>query len=357
MPVQTKASWARLKVGLLAMAAMVILAVAIFLVTGDRTLFEGYATVYTYLDDSAALAEGAPVTLNGIPVGKVRRIALSGRPTPEKQVRVEMQIQEHFLSKIPTDSLTSISAANLLGTKFINITRGKSSQTIGSGATLPSLNTAEFEDVVKQGYSILASLQETVTKVNNIVGLMEAGHGSIGQLMVNEELYDRLNDIAKQVQIITTALNSREGTLGQLLYKPDMYNDVRTSLGRVDSLLAELQQGRGAAGKFLKDPALYDELRGAVSDTRKILAQVQSGKGTAGNLIYSDQLHDQVSQTIAKLDTTLDQINSGRGTVGQLLQNPELYDELNGSTHELHGMLKDFRKNPKKFLRIQLSLF
>ncbi len=339
------------------MAALTILGVATFLVTGDRALFEGYETIYTYLDDSAALAEGAPVTLNGLTIGKVRHIGLSGRPEPEKQIKVEMAIRDRFRSKIPIDSVTAISAANLLGTKFINITRGRAKETVRDGGTLPSLDTAEFEDVVKQGYSILASLQETVTKVNNIVALMEAGHGSIGKLLVNEELYDRLNDIAKQVQIITTALNSREGTLGQLLYKPEMYNDVRTSMGRVDSLLAELQQGRGTAGKFLKDPALYDELRGAVSDTRRILDHVQSGKGTAGKLLYSEDLHDQISQTLAKLDETLDQVNSGRGTIGQLLRNPELYDSLNGSSQEMHDMLKEFRTNPKKFLRIKLSLF
>ena len=71
MPVQTKASWARLKVGLLAIAAMSIFAVGVFLITGDRNFLEGNSAVYTFLSDSAALTEGAPVTLNGITVVKV----------------------------------------------------------------------------------------------------------------------------------------------------------------------------------------------------------------------------------------------------------------------------------------------
>jgi phospholipid/cholesterol/gamma-HCH transport system substrate-binding protein len=37
--------------------------------------------------------------------------------------------------------------------------------------------------------------------------------------------------------------------------------------------------------------------------------------------------------------------------------NPSLYDSLDGTTRELHGLLKDFRANPKKFLRIKLGLF
>ncbi len=357
MPVQSKANWARLKVGLLTIAALAIVAVLIFLITGDRSFFEGESEVYTYLDDSAALADGAAVTLNGITIGKVKRIVLSGLSDPQKQVRIDMEIRDRFLSRIPIDSVTALSAANLLGTKFINITRGTSRRTIKPRDTLPSLNTAEFEDVVKQGYSVLASLQETVTKVNNIVALVEAGHGSIGKLLVDEELYDRINDIAKQVQIITNALNSNQGTLGQLLYSPDMYNDVRGSLARIDNLLAEVQQGKGSAGKFLKDPALYDNLNSTVTDLRRILTQVESGKGSAGKLLYSDQLHDQVSATLTKLNTTLDKVNSGQGTIGQLLVNPELYESLNGSTRELEGLMKDFRANPKKFLRIKLALF
>jgi phospholipid/cholesterol/gamma-HCH transport system substrate-binding protein len=40
-----------------------------------------------------------------------------------------------------------------------------------------------------------------------------------------------------------------------------------------------------------------------------------------------------------------------------LMVNPELYDSLNGTTRELNGLLKDFRANPKKFLRIKLAVF
>jgi phospholipid/cholesterol/gamma-HCH transport system substrate-binding protein len=40
-----------------------------------------------------------------------------------------------------------------------------------------------------------------------------------------------------------------------------------------------------------------------------------------------------------------------------LLVNPQLYDSANGATRELHELLKDFRANPKKFLRIKLAVF
>ena len=133
----------------------------VFLITGNNNPFASKSIIYTYLNDAAALSQGAPVNLNGIPIGKVKDIVLSGSKDPLRVIRVSLEIPADDLKKIPLDSVTKISAANLLGTKFINITIGKSPVNVKNGQELPSLNTAEFEDVVQQGYSILASLQKT----------------------------------------------------------------------------------------------------------------------------------------------------------------------------------------------------
>jgi len=37
--------------------------------------------------------------------------------------------------------------------------------------------------------------------------------------------------------------------------------------------------------------------------------------------------------------------------------NPLMYETLNGATREMHALMKDFRANPKKFLRIKLAVF
>src|SRR5579863_6836540 len=102
MPVQTKASWARLKVGVLALFAMAILALLIFLITGNTNIFESQATIYTYMADAAALTDGAPVNLDGIPIGKVKAIRLSGAKDPMRLVRIDMQVPESQLKNIST---------------------------------------------------------------------------------------------------------------------------------------------------------------------------------------------------------------------------------------------------------------
>jgi len=357
MAIQTKVRWARLRVGILAIVAMVILTILIFLITGHVNLFESNATVYTYLSDAAALAQGAPVNLNGIQIGKVKAITLSGLKDPKRRVKIEMQVPENSLRNIPVDSVTSISAANILGTKYINITAGQSDTSIRPGAELPSLNTAEFESVVQQGYAVLTALQGTVERVDRIIGQVESGKGSIGKLLVDETLYNHFLAIVDEVKQLADTLNSDQGTLGKLLYDHDVYDDLKKTMGRVDSLLEGLQQGQGTAGKLLKDQSLYDELHKTLAQFNQIVEDLNAGKGTAGKLLKSDDLHNQISASLAKMDKIIDKINSGEGTLGQLLVNPQLYDNLNGTAQEMHGLMKDFRANPKKFLRIKLGLF
>ena len=357
MPQQSKTKWAALKVGVLAMAAMAIVTVLVFLITGHTNPFASKTNVFTYVSDSASLAEGAPVSLNGIPIGKVKSIILSGSKEPGRTVRIDLELPAESLKLIPSDSVASISAPNVLGSKFINITMGKSSTTVRPGQEIASLNTAEFEDIVKQGYSVLTSLQGIVTKVDGLINQIQSGQGSIGKLLVDETLYNHVLTIVDSVQALANALNSDKGTLGKLIYDKELYAQVQGSLTRVDTMLQDIQSGQGTAGKLLKDPALYNESQKTVAEIRKLAEDLNAGKGTAGKLLKSDELHSQLLATIGKLDTIMDKVNAGQGTIGQLLVNSQLYDNLTGTTREMEGLMKDFRANPKKFLRIKLSLF
>jgi phospholipid/cholesterol/gamma-HCH transport system substrate-binding protein len=309
------------------------------------------------MGDAAALTTAAPVNLDGIPVGKVKTIRLSGSKDPMRLVRIDMQVPEHTLKDIPSDSLASISAANVLGTKYINIKSGKSATTVGAGQELPSVATGEFEDLVQEGFGVLTSVQDTVKRVDNIVGLVESGKGSIGKLLVDETLYNNLLAILAQVKQLADALNSDKGTFGKLIYDPELYNQVHGSLNRLDAMLQQLQAGQGSAGKFLKDPALYDEAQQTVAGVHKLVDDLNAGKGTAGQLLKNEDLSNQLKATVSKIDSIIDKVNSGQGTIGQLLVNQQLYDNLNGATRELHLFMKDFRANPRKFLRIKLSIF
>jgi phospholipid/cholesterol/gamma-HCH transport system substrate-binding protein len=341
----------------MAIVAMVILAVLIFLLTGTKKLFVTKASLRTYMDDSAALAVGAPVRLNGIIIGNVTRVGLSGEKTPRRVVRIDMSVDASMLPRIPVDSEAAISAENVLGTKFINIKMGQSAETVRDGAEIPSKDVSEFEEVVQSGYDVMVAARDLLRRIDGVVRDVEAGRGTIGKLLVDEELYKRLTGTVTEAQKVTQAISSGQGTVGRLLYDESLYNEIRSTVQRLDEIVQNVQEGQGTAGKLLRDPSLYDDARKAVAELNKLVEDLNAGKGTAGKLLKDEGLHRQIQTTLARLEDTVEKLNNGQGTLGQLMVNPQLYESLNGVSRELEALLKDFRANPKKFLRIKLALF
>ena len=348
----------------MAIAALVILGYLIFLLSGSQGFLAGKVEIYTYLGDSSDLADGAPVRLNGIDIGKVKDVRLSGSDDPRRVVKIVMEIYDRYLSSIPVDSTAKMAQGKLLSPRFMNITKGKAKDTIKGGATLESGSSAELEDIFQQGNSTLAALESTVKKVDNLLDLITSGQGSIGKLLVDPTLTDKAVAIENEAQKLLTAMNSTNGTLGALINDRQLLDKFTGTVDRINSLIDDIQHGNGTIGLLVKDRAVYDNAQAAITDLRKsldqvhtMLADLNAGKGTAGKILKSDDLANQIHQTLAKLDTTIDKINSGQGTLGQLLVNPSLYESVDGATRELNGLLKDFRANPKKFLSIKLRIF
>ena len=362
MPVSSKAKLSELRVGIMAAFALALLGFLVFLLAGSNSLFKSTTDIYTYFDDSAAMAVAAPVMLNGITVGKVTRVDLSGSSQPGKIIKVTMEIEDGYMKSIPSDSMCVITAGNLLGTKYINIKKGQGAQQIAKRGELPSQNLTTIDDFVQQGNTALTALQGIVTKVNGIVSQVEAGKGTIGMLLVDDTIAKKMTSIVTEAEKLVVTLNnaakSDKNSVGKLLNDNGaMYDDVRGSIERINTLMDGLDKGEGTAGRFLKDPKMYDDAVKTIADLRKILADIESGQGDIGKLLKSNELHDEIKGTISRVDVMLDKINKGEGTLGQLLVNPALYENLDGTTREVRSLLKDFRANPKKFLTIQLKIF
>lgn len=357
MPSAKKVRWAQLKVGVMTISALVLVGILVFLMTGDQQFFAERAMIYTYLDDSAAITPGSPVRLNGILIGKIRRVGLSGENKPNRIIRVEMDVDAEMLASIPADSVAAVASENILGSKYINIKRGQGKIPVEDGGEIVSLDTREFDEVVASGYATLTSLQGILRRVEDIVAEIEVGRGSIGKLLVDDELYNHLTATVVEAHKVTAALNEGEGTIGKLLYDDELYENLRSAMARIDNIIEGIESGQGTVGMLLKDPAVYEEARDTVAELKQLVADLNAGKGTAGKLLKDEDLHQQIASVVARLDTTMEKINTGEGTLGQLVVNPQLFESLNGATVEMHQFMKDFRANPKKFLRIKLALF
>ena len=278
MASQKKVRWAELRSGIVAATAMVIAGVLIFLLSSQGSLFVRNFHLKTYLDDSEGLNENDPVRVNGILVGYIKVIRLSGSRDPKRTVELDMMIQEKFLDQIPEDSKAAISSANLLGSKYLYITKGTHPKHVEPGGEVGALPNQGIPEIMAQSTNLLSRPQNILGRADGLLAFVENGQGNIGKLIKDDTLYDRLNATAGELQDMVKDVRTGDGTVSHLLYDPALYQDLRKPLQRMDDMLAQVQQGKGSVGKALYDPKLYDEALASITDVKQMLDELKGGQ-------------------------------------------------------------------------------
>ena len=222
MPSTARIRWAKFRISAVSFVALLILGVLVALLTGGN-LFQNWVILYTYMPDAAGLGLKSPVRLNGIPVGLVTDVRLSNLPDPNKVIRVAMRIEYGFLSQIPRDSMGAITSENVVGEKYLDLTRGQSPQLARSGDTLPF---QPAPDVLKA--LDLAQFESRLRAIDTLLAEIQQGKTGFGKLVMGEDLYwDTVRSLGTLQRALDVAIGPQRA-LGQFLYSTDLYNRVRT---------------------------------------------------------------------------------------------------------------------------------
>ncbi|MBI3895640.1 MAG: MCE family protein [Acidobacteria bacterium] len=358
MPQRKEIRWSQLKVGLVSLASIVLLAIVIFLITGETGFFAETMTIRTYSPDAGGLRTGATVRLAGVDVGIVRQVALSGRPNPSEAVEIIMEVNRKFESNLRADSRIILAAEGLLGDRYINISKGSpDAAPIPSGGVVPFRETPEFSELVGGSRDLVDNLNVLTSRLNTIVGTIESGQGTVGKLIQDDTLYQRLNATVNNADKLVTDITSGRGSIGRLLVSEDFYEHVNTTVTKLEGIADRVESGEGTLGKLVHDPTLYQNAQEMVSRGSLLLGNINNGQGTLGKLANDEELYRKLDTSIGKLDEVLTGIRAGEGSMGRLFQDPTLYNNLNSTSVEVRELLADFRKDPKKFLTIQFRIF
>jgi phospholipid/cholesterol/gamma-HCH transport system substrate-binding protein len=108
---------------------------------------------------------------------------------------------------------------------------------------------------------------------------------------------------------------------------------------------------------LLKDDAFANTLNSATKNVDSITARLNRGEGTAGKLLTDDALYKRIDTLTARLDDVTRKLSEGEGTAAQILNDRKLYDSLNKTIAEVGGLVADIRKDPRKYLRVKVSIF
>lgn len=259
-------------------------------------LFNSYKTYYVIYDDVEGLSPSAPITLNGLVIGKVTGIKF----VDEKgRLEIEMQVKTDF--PISKTSHATLYEPSIIGGKQIAIIPDMKNNTLAEdgdhligglkpgmlsvvGEKLSPLQT-KVEATVVTADSLLHSLHnvfDVKTQRNLQLAIAEmsstmqqfnqTAHSLNGAISGNRANIDatmsNLNRTSANFAKLSDSLN--QANLGQAVKK------LEKSLANVDNLINDVQSGKGSLGKLMKDDAMYNNLADASNELKELLADIKN---------------------------------------------------------------------------------
>ena len=126
--------------------AAVIALCAIFLVLGGSFLssagvFHPKYQILMFVPDAEGLHVGAPVKLDGVSIGNVRRVEIADKSAdPNRSIELVLRIDKRFQNLIRDESSASLVRGSApSGTRYVTIQRASSGPAIDSGGEIRAL--------------------------------------------------------------------------------------------------------------------------------------------------------------------------------------------------------------------------
>lgn len=359
MPSQKQLKWSELKVGLTVLAASIVLAILILLMSNTSGIFTKKILLRSYFDNAGGLSVGAPVRLQGVDIGNVTGIRVVAAPDKRlTPVEVTMKVSTKYRDNLRSDSMTALATAGVLGETYIDINsalaRGPEAK---DGDVLATRDTPDIQDVVRASQGTLQNMDALLKRLDRIVAFIESGQGSIGKVIYDPSLYNRINSTVTELQGAVNQVTAGNGTLGKLFYNDDLYRKANATVDKINAMIDEVNAGKGTAGKLLKDPTLYDNANASIANVKQLTDDMNAGKAALGTLAKDQEFANKLKDTVAKLSDLTDRMDAGEGTVGKLMKDPAVFDNTNHMLEETRELVKAVRQDPKKYLTIHLKIF
>ena len=271
-----------------------------------KDLFTNYKTLYVEYDNVEDLSQSAPVTLNGLAIGKVTKITIN---ETTGKLMVELQLKTDFpISKTSTAALYSPS---LIGGKQIKI--------------IPNLADKEL---AAEGQTLAPAVE---------LGLTESLGGKI------EPIEAKLNLMLANINTLVAGLNNVLDKKGQ--------EDLKKSLAELSQTMEQFHKASGSINSILDTNKA--QINGAVTNFNKMSSNFNKisdslNKADLGKTVKT------LNQTLAKMDGIMTNLNSGKGSAGKLLNDDALYNNLAKTSKELELLLQDVRLYPTRYVNVSL---
>jgi len=312
-------TWDQLKVGLMILAALGVIGVAIYKLGQAANLFSKRYELIAFLPNANGLRQGGTVLVAGQFAGTIKAIDfLPVDNDTSKNLRLRLAVDQELQNQIRGDSKAKVRTMGLLGDKVIDISIGT-----------PRYGVLRDRDTISVAQSLdyEAVLAQAAGAVNDMV------------------------DLTHDMRKITGGLVSGQGTIGQMLTNRNLYDEAVGTMNRANQMLARFQNPNGTIAKLLDDPTLYNRFVSVVTSADSLVIALNDKNGTIGKLLRDDSLYVSLVHMAQAGDSLTKMLTDPNGNINRLLTDQTLYDRVNKLTSDISGLLDDVKKDPHKYFK------
>lgn len=294
-----------IKTALLILSGIVIFIFGFNYLKGS-SLLDNEINVHTLYADVEGLVVGANVTINGLNVGKVKKIDFDEN---FEKIKVSFSLRSDLT--FSNQSIAQLYEAGLIGGKAIAILPDYS-------AARPVQDDDVLPSTIKPGLTELVN-QQIAPLQNKLEGLLTSAD-SLFAGVSNVLNYNTQNNLKLALEGVTQSI--------------DNVNKLSNSLSRV------------------------------VNSNEKVFNSTLSHlEHTTNNLaILSDSLKQiplastvqHLEKTTAQIQQLVEKMEKGEGSLGKLLNEETLYNKLLYSAEALEALLVDLKSHPKRYVHFSI---
>jgi len=252
--------------------------------------WQKWCTLHMFYRNSQGLKKGNQVSMSGTAIGHVREVEL----IRERKVHVAIDINERYRHLVKKDTKARLKQRGFVGDWEIELAGGtKDSPKVDDDDTLTIEKVPALDDFIEVAVGVVDTATSLLNTIAAIVKGLEAGEGTIGQMLKNDSLYRHVDQVAVNAVGITNGVTRITG-------------DTRKTIRNVDSLLFALTDvGKGGS-------TFIDTLTGLINTVNKTI--------------------EEASGILKSLKTVSD-------------ETPELMDRLKGDLEEAELLMNSLQRN------------
>jgi phospholipid/cholesterol/gamma-HCH transport system substrate-binding protein len=282
-------------VGVFVIGGLLLFAAGLFLIGDRRLMFTEQFELQSTFTKVTGVQVGTRVRLAGIDAGEVLEIMIPTRPSDP--FRVRMRIREDLRHLVRADSVSAVQTDGIVGNAFIQLSVGSDDAPIvQAGDTIQGRDPIEFADLIEEGRETFRTVSAEMVELksdasNAIVAMTETLH-TASRLMAevgddvgtitstSAAVMDDVRVVLSDTRDLVGDVRSGRGTIGRLVTDDSLYERIASTTSAVERIVVNLagatDEAQLAVQRFMGRDGTAQQVAQALQDTLASINDVTS---------------------------------------------------------------------------------